>query len=105
MMYSLRSILTSPAMSLVGLFGRPVKVASLTGRILDHVMGPHGILSTKARILVTNSVHYASEFDHIIYLRRGIVLESGPYAKLMADQDSELSKVMYVESFCTRHTS
>lgn len=59
-------------------------------------MGPHGILSTKARILVTNSVHYASEFDHIVYLRRGIVLESGPYAKLIADQDSELSKVMYV---------
>lgn len=36
------------------------------------------------------------QFDQIVYLRRGIILESGPYSKLMADNEGELNKLMQV---------
>ncbi|THH19236.1 hypothetical protein EW146_g1884 [Bondarzewia mesenterica] len=62
--------------------------------VFDRVIGPQGILATKARILVTNSLAFLSNFDQILYLRRGIVIESGPYVKLMADNESELSKLI-----------
>ncbi|TFY83303.1 hypothetical protein EWM64_g713 [Hericium alpestre] len=62
--------------------------------VFDQVIGPYGLLASKARILVTNSISFVRHFDNIVYLRRGIVLESGPYGKLIADSDSELSKLI-----------
>ncbi|KAG1817496.1 P-loop containing nucleoside triphosphate hydrolase protein [Suillus subaureus] len=47
--------------------------------VFDHVIGPQGLLATKARILVTNSISYLKYFDQLVYLRRGIILESGSY--------------------------
>ncbi|KAH8832602.1 P-loop containing nucleoside triphosphate hydrolase protein [Flagelloscypha sp. PMI_526] len=51
--------------------------------IFEHVIGPNGILASKARILVTNSIAFLHQFDQILYLRRGIVVENGSYAALM----------------------
>jgi ATP-binding cassette subfamily C (CFTR/MRP) protein 1 len=51
---------------------------------LDNVIGPQGLLATKARILVTNSIAYLRDFDQIAYMRRGIILECGPYCQLVA---------------------
>lgn len=62
----------------------------------DNVIGPNGLLGTKARILVTNSVSYLRQFDQILYIRRGIVLESGSYVSLMANPESEVSRLVYV---------
>jgi ATP-binding cassette, subfamily C (CFTR/MRP), member 1 len=77
--------------SLLPIFiGRKVKVLFA----LDHAIGPRGILSTKARILVTNSVTFSQHFDQIIYLRRGIIVEEGSYAKLVANSQGELYKLM-----------
>jgi ABC-type multidrug transport system fused ATPase/permease subunit len=47
--------------------------------IFDHVIGPHGLLKTKARILCTNMVTYLPETDDIVMLRRGIILERNDY--------------------------
>ncbi|KAG1839600.1 P-loop containing nucleoside triphosphate hydrolase protein [Suillus tomentosus] len=41
------------------------------------IMGPQGLLATKARVLVTNSISYLKYFDQLVYLRRGMILESG----------------------------
>jgi len=60
----------------------------------DNVVGPQGLLATKARVLVTNNVAYLKYFDQIVYLRRGIILEHGPYNVLMENPDSEVRKLV-----------
>ncbi len=47
--------------------------------IFDNVIGPHGLLKSKARILCTNMVTYLPDTDDIVMLRRGIVLERSDY--------------------------
>lgn len=65
---------------------------------LDNVIGPNGILATKARIVVTNSIHFLRQFDQILYLRTGIILETGTYQDLVNNTDGHLYKLMYVHS-------
>lgn len=62
--------------------------------IFDHVIGPHGLLATKARILVTNSVTFLKHFHQLLFLRRSIILESGSYESLMANTDGEFYKLV-----------
>jgi ABC-type transport system involved in cytochrome bd biosynthesis fused ATPase/permease subunit len=56
------------------------------------------LLATKARVLVTNSIAFVKQFDSLIFLRRGIILESGSYRELVADAEREISKLMYVHN-------
>jgi ABC-type multidrug transport system fused ATPase/permease subunit len=63
--------------------------------VFDHVIGPQGLLATKARILVTNSISFLKYFDHLVYLRRGIILDSGSYNELMSNPDSEVRKLVH----------
>ena len=60
----------------------------------DHVIGPRGILANKARILVTNSIAFISQFDHIAFIRRGIILEQGTYPELISSEESEISRLV-----------
>lgn len=60
----------------------------------DQVIGPHGLLSTKARIVVTNSIAFLKQFDKIVYLRRGIIRDCGSYEELLNNAESELYKLM-----------
>lgn len=62
--------------------------------VFDNVIGPNGLLSRKARILVTNGIAFLKQFDNIIFIRRGIILESGTYEALVADPDREVSKLV-----------
>ncbi len=70
-----------------------LNTAALT-TVVDNVIGPQGLLATKARILVTNSIAFVKQFDSLIYLRRGIIFESGSYQKLNMDPESEISKLV-----------
>lgn len=92
-----------PAMSLVcSLF----KLAGWSVfNVLDNVIGPQGLLASKARIFVTNSIAFVRQFDHLVYLRHGYVIESGSYYELVAKSDSEISKLMYVIGFSRRDVS
>ncbi|TFY72025.1 hypothetical protein EVG20_g1007 [Dentipellis fragilis] len=63
--------------------------------IFDQVIGPYGLLASKARILVTNSISFVRQFDKIVYLRCGIIIESGSFSKLIADSESELNKLIH----------
>ena len=70
-------------------------VDSHVGRhIFDKVIGPNGLLASKARILCTNAVTFLPQADQIISLRRGIVLERGTYEEAMNDSSSELYKLI-----------
>ncbi|CCL99693.1 uncharacterized protein FIBRA_01714 [Fibroporia radiculosa] len=62
--------------------------------VFDHVIGPHGLLSSKARIVVTNSIHFLKQFDQLVYIRRGIILENGSYQDLVNNTESEMYKLI-----------
>lgn len=61
---------------------------------IDNVIGPHGLLATKARILVTNSIAFIDQFDSLAFIRRGIVLEHGSYTSLLVNPNSEISRLV-----------
>lgn len=62
----------------------------------DQVIGPYGLLAGKARIVVTNSIAFLKHFDKLLYLRRGIILETGTFDELTTNSESELYKLMLV---------
>ncbi|KAK0202906.1 P-loop containing nucleoside triphosphate hydrolase protein [Desarmillaria ectypa] len=63
--------------------------------IFTNVIGPQGILASKARILVTNSIAFVREFDQLAYIRRGIILETGNYDSLMSKPEGEISRLVH----------
>ncbi|KAK0497158.1 P-loop containing nucleoside triphosphate hydrolase protein [Armillaria luteobubalina] len=63
--------------------------------IFTNVIGPQGILASKARILVTNSIAFVREFDQLAFIRRGIILEIGTYDSLMSKPEGELSRLVH----------
>lgn len=77
-------------------------VYPINSAVADNTIGPNGILATKARILVTNSIAFISQFDSLAFIRRGIILEQGTYLSLLANPNSEISKLVYVANFSIR---
>jgi ATP-binding cassette subfamily C (CFTR/MRP) protein 1 len=60
-------------------------VDSHVGRhIIEKVLGPNGLLSSKTRILATNSIPVLVEADYITMLKDGEVVEKGTFRQLMA---------------------
>ncbi|KZP22608.1 P-loop containing nucleoside triphosphate hydrolase protein [Athelia psychrophila] len=68
--------------------------AHVARHVFDHVIGPHGLLSGKARILVTNSIAFLKQFDRLAFIRRGIILEDDTFENCMANEQSELRKLV-----------
>ncbi|TFK51703.1 multidrug resistance-associated ABC transporter [Heliocybe sulcata] len=68
--------------------------AHVARHVFDQVIGPNGLLASKARILVTNSIAFLKHFDQLIFMRRGIVLESGSYAVLAGNEETEIGKLI-----------
>ena len=52
--------------------------------IINNVLGPKGLLSTKTRVLATNSIPVLEDADYIAMLRDGSILEKGTYDQLVA---------------------
>jgi ATP-binding cassette subfamily C (CFTR/MRP) protein 1 len=60
-------------------------VDSHVGRhIIDNVLGPKGLLSSKTRILATNSIPVLVESDYICMIKDGEITERGTYRQLTA---------------------
>ncbi|KAK4204424.1 P-loop containing nucleoside triphosphate hydrolase protein [Triangularia verruculosa] len=60
-------------------------VDSHVGRhIIDNVLGPKGLLSSKTRILATNSIPVLIQSDYICMLKDGEIAEKGTYRQLVA---------------------
>ncbi|KAJ1882836.1 hypothetical protein LPJ57_000651 [Coemansia sp. RSA 486] len=51
--------------------------------IFKYVLGPQGMLRTRARILVTNAVQYLVNTDNVVMLRDGTIVDQGPFAQAM----------------------
>lgn len=51
--------------------------------IIDNVLGPRGLLSTKTRILATNAIPVLRQASYITLLKDGKVLERGTYNQLV----------------------
>ncbi|KAB5588814.1 Metal resistance protein YCF1 [Ceratobasidium theobromae] len=68
--------------------------AHVARHVFDQVIGPNGLLAGKARLHVTNSVAYLDQHDSIMMIRRGIILESGTFAEIIADPSKELAKLI-----------
>lgn len=62
--------------------------------VFDHVIGPNGMLGTKARVLVTHSVAFVRQFDQVAFIRRGIILESGTPEEVLVNPEGQLSGLM-----------
>ena len=62
--------------------------------LVDQVIGPSGLLATKARILVTNSISFLTGCSNILLIRRGIILESGSFETIMSNNQGEIQKLM-----------
>ncbi|XP_065206736.1 multidrug resistance-associated protein 1-like [Planococcus citri] len=54
--------------------------------IFENVIGPHGMLRKKTRLLVTHATNYLSEVDYIIVMKGGCITENGTYNELMKKQ-------------------
>uniref|UniRef100_H0VI28 ATP binding cassette subfamily C member 2 n=1 Tax=Cavia porcellus TaxID=10141 RepID=H0VI28_CAVPO len=52
--------------------------------IFNKVLGPHGLLNDKTRLLVTHSIHFLPQVDEIVVLGNGTVMEKGSYSTLLA---------------------
>ncbi|KAJ7248513.1 P-loop containing nucleoside triphosphate hydrolase protein [Mycena rebaudengoi] len=62
--------------------------------VFDHVIGPNGMLASRARILVTNSIAFVKQFDRVVLLSRGIIRESGSYQTLMRKPGGDFNKLV-----------
>lgn len=52
--------------------------------IIEKVLGPNGIISTKTKVLATNSVTVLHEADEIFLLKSGLIVEKGNFSDVMA---------------------
>ncbi|KAI0460447.1 metal resistance protein YCF1 [Xylaria acuta] len=52
--------------------------------IVENVLGPRGLLSSKCRILATNAIAVLSDADFICQLKEGEIVESGTFRQLVA---------------------
>ncbi|KAF9556671.1 metal resistance protein YCF1 [Agrocybe pediades] len=62
--------------------------------VFDHIIGPRGLLASKARILVTNSIAFINQIDSLAFIRRGVVLEHDTYQNLVSNPNSEIFKLV-----------
>ncbi|XP_014222078.1 multidrug resistance-associated protein 1 isoform X3 [Trichogramma pretiosum] len=51
--------------------------------IFENLIGPHGLMKKKTRILVTHGITYLPEVDNIVVLKDGEISESGTYKELL----------------------
>ncbi|KAJ9099303.1 hypothetical protein QFC21_004184 [Naganishia friedmannii] len=72
----------------------PLSAAHVGKHIFDNVLGPEGLLRSKARILCTNAITWLENSDEIIMMRQGSILARSTYADAMRDSNSELNKLI-----------
>ncbi|KAJ1726216.1 hypothetical protein LPJ61_005341, partial [Coemansia biformis] len=68
--------------------------AHVSKHIFTQVLGPQGLLKTRARILVTNAVQYLSSADNTVMLHDGKVAGHGPFAECM-DRTSHIYEFIH----------
>lgn len=82
------------------LFDDPLSAvdAHVGKHIFENVIGPNGMLKSKTRLFVTNSLSFLPSVDEIIMLDNGRIAESGTYEQLISN-NSHFAK--FVENYFT----
>lgn len=62
--------------------------------LIDHVLGPNGLLKTKCKILATNAIHVLSIADRLHMIKDGKLVEQGTYLEIMAQEKSQLRQLI-----------
>lgn len=62
--------------------------------LVDHVLGPQGLLKTKCKILATNSINVLSIADNLTMVKDGKLVEQGTYLGIMAQENSQLRQLI-----------
>jgi ATP-binding cassette subfamily C (CFTR/MRP) protein 1 len=77
------------------LFDDPLSALdSHVGRhVFERVIGPQGLLASKARLLCTNAIPFVQNADEIIMLRSGSIIERGTFASVKGT-GSQISKLL-----------
>jgi ATP-binding cassette subfamily C (CFTR/MRP) protein 1 len=71
----------------------------IVGRhIINHVVGPKGLLKGKTRILATNSIPVLKEADHILMISSGRITEEGSYWDAIAKNGEIAALIKTVKS-------
>jgi ATP-binding cassette subfamily C (CFTR/MRP) protein 1 len=61
--------------------------------VFERVIGPQGLLASKARLLCTNAIPFVQNADEIIMLRSGSIIERGTFASVKGT-GSQISKLL-----------
>lgn len=62
--------------------------------LVDHVLGPNGLLKSKCKILATNAIHVLSIADNMHMVKDGKIVEQGTYMEIMAQEKSQLRQLV-----------
>ena len=62
--------------------------------LIEHVLGPNGLLHTKTKVLVTNKISVLSIADSITFLENGEIVQQGSYQDVTKSENSPLSKLI-----------
>ncbi|RLV89993.1 Metal resistance protein YCF1 [Spathaspora sp. JA1] len=65
--------------------------------LTDHVLGPHGLLKTKCRILATNNIKVLSIADSLSLVSDGRLVERGTYDDITKQESSKIRQL--IDSF------
>ncbi|KAI5956694.1 YCF1 [Candida theae] len=58
--------------------------------LVDHVIGPSGLLRSKCKVLATNNIKVLSIADHLHMVSGGRLIEQGTYDDIMKQENSKL---------------
>jgi ABC-type multidrug transport system fused ATPase/permease subunit len=60
--------------------------AHVDHHLWENLIGPSGLLKSKARILVTHGTHHLHKMDQIVVIKDGFIQERGDYSHLMSSK-------------------
>ena len=79
------------------LFDDPLSAvdAHVGKHLFDNIVGPHGVLKSKTRVLVTHGLAFLKHVDHVVFMKDGRIVEQGSFLDLL--ENCNLFKV-FVQS-------
>ncbi|SJM84141.1 probable Metal resistance protein YCF1 [Zygosaccharomyces bailii] len=66
----------------------------VSSHLIDHVLGPKGLLKTKTKVLATNKITALSIADSVTLLENGEIIQQGTFQEITEAVDSPLSKLI-----------
>lgn len=62
--------------------------------LIEHVLGPHGLLHSKTKVLATNKITVLSIADSITLMENGEIIQQGSFEEVNNTKNSPLSKLI-----------